>query len=108
MFFFLAYKTTYGDNPVWTNYRRNFKGPIAPKLTRYSCVVSSILVKRYWCIGSKQDFIHELCLFQLDERLVTGNPCPICRDVYLVVHEKNTKLLQQFISPQTDQVMPFK
>ncbi|GIY06727.1 uncharacterized protein CDAR_578331 [Caerostris darwini] len=26
-----AYKTTYGDEPVWVKYRRNFKGQFAPR-----------------------------------------------------------------------------
>ena len=35
-----AYKETYGDLPVWYNYRRNHKYPKPPKKTRRTCVVS--------------------------------------------------------------------
>jgi small subunit ribosomal protein S18b, mitochondrial len=34
----------------------------------------------------------------------TGNPCPICRDEYLVVSHKNLKLLSQFVSPDSGYV----
>lgn len=73
-----AYKTTYGENPVWTLYRRNHKGVFAPRKTRKSCVRNGMIS--------------------------TGNPCPICRDEYLVLHHQNTKLLEQFISEHTGQV----
>lgn len=73
------YAATYGDEPVWVPYRRNFKGSKPPPKTRRSCI-------------------------KLD-RLVTGNPCPICRDEYLVLHEKNVALLKQFISPFTGEVL---
>lgn len=36
---------------------------------------------------------------------MTGNPCPICRDEYLVLHEKNVDLLKQFISPFTGEIL---
>lgn len=74
-----AYKTTYGDDPVWKHYRRNFKGAFAPKKTRKTCI--------------RQGMIS------------TGNPCPICRDEYLVLDEKNIQLLNQFVSPFTGQVL---
>jgi len=34
-----AYKQTYGDDPVWKIYRRNFKGQIPPRKTRKTCIV---------------------------------------------------------------------
>ncbi|XP_028161145.1 small ribosomal subunit protein mS40 [Ostrinia nubilalis] len=74
-----AYKQTYGDKPVWTLYRRNHKGGFAPRKTRKSCVRNGVIS--------------------------TGNPCPICRDEYLVLDHKNTKLLQQFISEYTGQIL---
>lgn len=38
-----AYAEVYGDEPVWTNYRRNFKGQFAPRRTRPHCIVSCII-----------------------------------------------------------------
>lgn len=73
-----AYKQAYGENPVWTLYRRNHKGGFAPRKTRKSCVRNGVIS--------------------------TGNPCPICRDEYLVLDHRNTKLLQQFVSEYTGQV----
>lgn len=67
-----AYKQTYGDNLVWKLYRRNFKGQIAPKKTRKTCIRHGVIS--------------------------TGNPCPICRDEYLVLDYRNVKLLEQFIN----------
>jgi len=40
-----AYATTYGDNPVWKEYRRNFKGGFQPLKTRKSCIVSIFVNK---------------------------------------------------------------
>lgn len=73
-----AYKETYGEEAVWVPYRRNHKGLIPPKQTRKTCIRS--------------------------DRISTGNPCPICRDEYLVLHEDNKELLKQFISDQTGKV----
>ncbi|KAI0983226.1 hypothetical protein GJ496_003623 [Pomphorhynchus laevis] len=73
-----SYRKSYGDDPVWINYVRNFKGPIVPNSTRKSCVTKNVFV--------------------------TGNPCPICRDEYLIVDEKNLKLIKQFISPYTHEL----
>ncbi|XP_043274455.1 uncharacterized protein mRpS18B isoform X2 [Venturia canescens] len=67
-----AYKETYGNNLVWKLYRRNHKGMYPPKKTRKTCVRQGIIS--------------------------TGNPCPICRDEYLVFDHRNTALLKQFIS----------
>ncbi|KAB7506060.1 28S ribosomal protein S18b, mitochondrial [Armadillidium nasatum] len=74
-----AYKTTYGDDPVWVPYRRNFKGQFAPKKTRPTCIKEDVLI--------------------------TGNPCPICRDEYLVIDFRNVKLLKQFVCPYTDKIL---
>lgn len=73
-----AYKETYGDKPVWFIYKRNHKGAFAPRKTRKTCVRNGLIS--------------------------TGNPCPICRDEYLVLNPRNTKLLEQFISDHTGQV----
>lgn len=73
-----AYQQTYGEKVVWSSYRRNHKGGYAPRKTRQSCVRNGIIS--------------------------TGNPCPICRDEYLVLDHRNTKLLEQFISKYTGQV----
>ncbi|XP_077505664.1 uncharacterized protein LOC144115245 isoform X1 [Amblyomma americanum] len=40
-----AYKETYGDDPVWTMYRRNFKGQFPPKKTRRNCVNTKLLTQ---------------------------------------------------------------
>ena len=36
---FLAYKQTYGDEPVWVKFRRNHKGQLPPEKTRKTCIV---------------------------------------------------------------------
>ncbi|XP_037269883.2 mitochondrial ribosomal protein S18B isoform X1 [Rhipicephalus microplus] len=74
-----AYRDTYGDDPVWTMYRRNFKGQFPPPKTRRTCIKKGMIA--------------------------TGSPCPICRDEYLVIHHTNTKLLTQFISPHTGETL---
>lgn len=73
-----AYATTYGDQPVWVPYRRNFKGQFPPRLTRKTCIRKGVIS--------------------------TGNPCPICRDEFLVLDHRNVDLLKQFISEYTGQV----
>ncbi|XP_044727841.1 28S ribosomal protein S18b, mitochondrial [Chrysoperla carnea] len=77
-----AYKETYGEQPVWTQYRRNFKGAFAPKKTRKTCIRNKVIS--------------------------TGNPCPICRDEYLVLSENNPELLQQFICPHTGTILSYQ
>ncbi|XP_043477107.1 uncharacterized protein LOC122508075 [Leptopilina heterotoma] len=77
-----AYKTTYGDNPIWKLYRRNFKGQFAPRKTRKTCIRGGVVS--------------------------TGNPCPICRDEYLVLDYKNRKLLNQFISPYNGETLSYR
>ena len=74
-----AYKSTYGNYKVWEQYRRNYMGRNTASRTRKSCIVEG--------------------------RIETGNPCPICRDEYLVVDYKNVKLLQQFLTDYNGQVL---
>ncbi|PSN43440.1 Pyridine nucleotide-disulfide oxidoreductase domain-containing protein 1, partial [Blattella germanica] len=45
------------------------------------------------------------CKYLRAGKISTGNPCPICRDEYLVLHHENVGLLRQFISPQTGKVL---
>lgn len=40
-------------------------------------------------------------------KISTGNPCPICRDEYLVLDHRNTELLKQFISPYSGEVLNY-
>uniref|UniRef100_A0A8D8R0B0 Small ribosomal subunit protein mS40 n=1 Tax=Cacopsylla melanoneura TaxID=428564 RepID=A0A8D8R0B0_9HEMI len=68
-----AYQKCYGSEPVWKPYRRNHKGMFAPRKTRRTCIRNGIVT--------------------------ASNPCPICRDEYLIVHPYNVNLLKQFISP---------
>jgi small subunit ribosomal protein S18b len=77
-----AYKMTYGEALVWQPYRRNHKGSIAPEKTRKTCIRKGMIS--------------------------TGNPCPICRDEYLVLHPENAALLKQFIMPQTGVVLSYQ
>lgn len=76
-----AYKETYGNNPVWSQYRRNHKGALPPRKTRKTCIRGG--------------------------QISAGNPCPICRDEYLVLHHENVVLLNQFISPHTGEVLSY-
>lgn len=73
-----AYKTTYGEEPVWVQYRRNFKGQFPPSKTRKTCIRAG--------------------------KISTGSPCPICRDEYLILDHNNIELLKQFISEHTGEV----
>ncbi|GAV09597.1 hypothetical protein RvY_19103 [Ramazzottius varieornatus] len=77
-----AYKATYGNDPVWKQYRRQHKGLWPKKLTINTCI--------------KHNYI------------TTANPCPGCRDEYLVFDYRNTDLLKQFISPYTGDVLSFQ
>ncbi|CAG9771744.1 unnamed protein product [Ceutorhynchus assimilis] len=76
-----AYQQTYGNEAVWVPYKRNHKGAIPPRRTRRTCI--------------------------RNDHIATGNPCPICRDEYLVLHEQNVDLLKQFISEETGAVFGF-
>ncbi|KAI4490993.1 hypothetical protein M0802_010569 [Mischocyttarus mexicanus] len=77
-----AYKQTYGEDPVWTRYRRNHKGQFAPRKTRKTCIRGGIVT--------------------------TGNPCPICRDEYLILDYRNTELVKQFISKYTGEILSYR
>nr|ACO51753.1 28S ribosomal protein S18b, mitochondrial precursor [Aquarana catesbeiana] len=68
------YLERYGENLVWSNYRRNHKRPIPPQKTRKKCIRAG---------------------------KVCGNPCPICRDQKLHVDYRNIRLLEQFICSHT-------
>uniref|UniRef100_A0A1B0DM12 Small ribosomal subunit protein mS40 n=1 Tax=Phlebotomus papatasi TaxID=29031 RepID=A0A1B0DM12_PHLPP len=76
-----AYRETYGDQPVWVPYRRNHKGMYPPRKTRKTCIRGGFLS--------------------------TGNPCPICRDEYLVLDHNNLELLKQFVSPYSGEVLSY-
>lgn len=75
-----AFKKAYGNKLIWEWYIRNFKGRFPKSYTRKQCISSGIYI--------------------------TGNPCPICRDPYLVVDYKNLDLLRQFMSPDTGLLYP--
>ena len=77
-----TYKETYGDHKVWELYRRNINGRRPFSKTRKTCII--------------------------DDRLEGGNPCPICRDEYLVVDYRNLKLLEQFVSAYNGQIYSWK
>ncbi|XP_058453759.1 small ribosomal subunit protein mS40 [Malaya genurostris] len=77
-----AYQQTYQGEPVWKQYRRNHKGLYPPRKTRKTCIRQG--------------------------RISTGNPCPICRDEYLVLDHRNVNLIKQFISPQSGKVLSFQ
>ncbi|XP_017882199.1 28S ribosomal protein S18b, mitochondrial [Ceratina calcarata] len=76
-----AYRETYGDDPVWKIYRRNFKGQFPPKKTRKLCIRGGVID--------------------------TGSPCPICRDEYLILDYRNIDLLKQFISEHDGSLLSY-
>ena len=43
-----------------------------------------------------------------DGRLMTNNPCPICRDEYFVVDYRNLKLISQFMEDYTGRILDVK
>lgn len=71
-----------GGRPIWTTFRRNFKGQFPPQKTRRNCFA-----------GIK----------------VCSNPCPICRlkaeKNYEVVYT-DVGLLSQFMCPHTGMILP--
>ncbi|XP_055637249.1 28S ribosomal protein S18b, mitochondrial [Toxorhynchites rutilus septentrionalis] len=77
-----AFQQTYQGDPVWKQYRRNHKGLYPPKKTRKTCIRGG--------------------------KLSTGNPCPICRDEYLVLDHRNIDLIKQFISPHSGEVLSYQ
>ncbi|KAI3388897.1 hypothetical protein SNEBB_006730 [Seison nebaliae] len=74
-----AYAEAYGTHRVWELYVRNFKGNKLPLKTRQQCISGGIYR--------------------------TGNPCPLCRDEYLIVHYKNVELLKQFIDDDSGKIL---
>jgi len=75
-----AYKTVYGKEPVWKNYVRNRTNQRFPHYTRDFCAEEGLYIR--------------------------GNPCPICRDEYLLLDYRNIKLLKQFVNGHTGEVEP--
>lgn len=75
-----AYKTVYGDLPVWKSYVRNRTNQRLPDYTRDFCAEEGLYTR--------------------------GNPCPVCRDEYLLLDYRNVKLLKQFINDHTGEVEP--
>jgi len=73
-----AFKETYAHHKVWQLFRRNFKGQYSPYKSRSTCII--------------------------DDYVYTSNPCPICRDQYLVLHYTNMDLLNHFINPHSGYV----
>lgn len=76
-----AYYDTYGDEPVWKPYRRNFPGHFTPE-TRKKCIRKG--------------------------EISTGSACPVCRDDYLVIDYRNLKLLKQLVREETGEPFPSK
>ena len=74
-----AYNATYGTSKVWELYRRNIARGKSLKATRKKCIRHG--------------------------KIATGSPCPICRDEYLVVDYRNTRLLNQFLTDYNAQMM---
>lgn len=75
-----AFSKAYGNKLIWEWYIRNFLGRYPKSYTRKECIIG--------------------------ELYATGNPCPICRDPYLVVNYKNVDLLKQFVSPHSGYLYP--
>ena len=67
---------------IWELYRRNFHKGRKSAPTRKTCI--------------RQD------------KISTGNPCPICRDEYLLVDYQNLKLIEQFIDEYSGLIYPTK
>ncbi|CAH8436973.1 unnamed protein product [Schistosoma intercalatum] len=75
-----VFRNTYKGKPVWFYYRRNYKGHFPSSITRKNCVHFG--------------------------KFVSSNPCPICRDEYLVLSHRHIELLKQFINPDTLEIFP--
>lgn len=93
-----AYKTTYGDKLIWELYRRNHKGLFPPRKTRKRCIRKGVISTGLWQYTKLRQIFTKYFFHLL------GNPCPICRDEYLVIDYQNLDLLKQFISPHTGEV----
>lgn len=74
-----AYMQTYGSDPVYKQYRRNYKGHFMPYKTRKTCIRGGVIS--------------------------TGSPCPICRDEYLILDYRNIDLIKQFISEHNGRIL---
>ncbi|RWS24992.1 28S ribosomal protein S18b-like protein [Leptotrombidium deliense] len=77
-----TYKQNYGEWKVWELYRRQH-GRQEYRVWRTT---------RVSCIGD-------------DGYIKYASPCPICRDRFLVLHYRNVKLISQFISPFTGEIL---
>ncbi|TRY61603.1 hypothetical protein TCAL_07454 [Tigriopus californicus] len=77
-----AYQETYGEAKVWELYRRNYANGRTYQPTRKNCIRGG--------------------------KIANGNPCPICRDEYLVVDHQNLKLLNQFVSDYSGEILTSK
>jgi small subunit ribosomal protein S18b len=75
-----AYKTVYGNERVWKNHVRNRTNQRLPHYTRDFCAEEGLYIR--------------------------VNPCPICRDEYLLLDYRNVKLLKQFVNDHTGEVEP--
>lgn len=62
---FAAYQTTYGSDPVWMRYRRNFKGAFPPSKTRKTCIVSVGLFLIFFCAKTA----YSQCCVKLRKRI---------------------------------------
>uniref|UniRef100_A0A1I8I1M8 ERIC3 protein n=3 Tax=Macrostomum lignano TaxID=282301 RepID=A0A1I8I1M8_9PLAT len=71
-----AYKEVYGERPVWFHYRRNLRGSFEASKPRQRC-------------------------FNTEGVYIRANPCPLCRDEYLVLDYRHSDLLVQFLDPQS-------
>lgn len=72
-----------GRKLIWEDYRRNHKGHLPPRKTRLRCYRK---------------------LYKTGTYIVSGNPCPICRDK-IKIEYKDTNLLTQFISPHSGEIL---
>ncbi|XP_031569686.1 uncharacterized protein LOC116304154 [Actinia tenebrosa] len=74
------------QKPVWLGYRRNHKGQMPPKRTRLRCTTVS-------------------------KKLLTQNPCPVCRvrvEKNYELDSKDVVFLSQFLNPHTSEVLDTK
>ncbi|CAG0916032.1 unnamed protein product [Notodromas monacha] len=96
-----AYQKAYGEKAVWELYRRNFKEFNALKFFLLNYVNRPQLVLL-------RVFVQTSDFDKRQNRMSTGNPCPICRDEYLVVHPLNMDLLKQFVCEHTGELLDTK
>lgn len=89
---------------MWTLYRRNHKGAVPPRKTRKTCIVRANNI--IYLIDCNNNNL--IVLLQRQGMISTGNPCPICRDEYLVFDHRNVDLLKQFISEFNGAVISYQ